>query len=97
MDCRDSREIVRTGSHWFKTATLRFTLRGAVARQCSNARDGARAWIRHLWTLAQFNCRQSASSPPGTILKRFFSCAKAVAMFDSIGGTYTGSNVQVTA
>jgi hypothetical protein len=46
-----------------------------------------------LWTQAQFNCLQNASSPPGTILDTFFSCAKAVAMFDSIGGTsYTGGN-----
>jgi hypothetical protein len=46
-----------------------------------------------LWTQAQFNCLQNASTPPGTILDTFFSCAKAVAMFDSIGGTsYTGGN-----
>jgi hypothetical protein len=45
------------------------------------------------WTDAQFNCLQNASTPPGTILDAFFSCANAVAMFDSIGGTtYTGGN-----
>jgi hypothetical protein len=46
-----------------------------------------------LWTQTQFNCLQNASSPPGTILDTYFSCAKGVAMFDSIGGTsYTGGN-----
>jgi hypothetical protein len=46
-----------------------------------------------LWTQAQFNCLRNPSSPPGTILDTYFSCAKAVAMFDSIGGTtYTGGN-----
>lgn len=46
-----------------------------------------------LWTQAQFNCLQQASSPPGTILDTFFSCGNGRAMFDSIGGTtYTGGN-----
>lgn len=46
-----------------------------------------------LWTQTQFNCLQNPSTPPGTILDTFFSCAKGRAMFDSIGGTnYTGGN-----
>jgi hypothetical protein len=46
-----------------------------------------------LWTQPQFDCLQDASTPPGTILDTYFSCPKAVAMFDSIGGTsYTGGN-----
>jgi hypothetical protein len=46
-----------------------------------------------LWIQPQFDCLQDPSSPPGTILDTFFSCAKAVTMFDSIGGTtYTGGN-----
>jgi hypothetical protein len=46
-----------------------------------------------LWTQAQFDCLQDASSPPGTILDTYFSCPQALAMFDSIGGTtYTGGN-----
>ena len=46
-----------------------------------------------LWTETQFNCLQDPSTPPGTILDTFFSCAKGRAMFDSIGGTnYTGGN-----
>jgi hypothetical protein len=46
-----------------------------------------------LWTQAQFDCLQNASTPPGTILDTYFSCPKALAMFDSIGGTsYTGGN-----
>jgi hypothetical protein len=46
-----------------------------------------------LWSQPQFNCLQDASTPPGTILDTYFSCSKAVTMFDSIGGTsYTGGN-----
>jgi hypothetical protein len=46
-----------------------------------------------LWAQSQFNCLQSPSNPPGTILDTFFSCANGRAMFDSIGGTsYTGGN-----
>jgi len=46
-----------------------------------------------LWTQPQFDCLQDASTPPGTILDTYFSCLKALAMFDSIGGTsYTGGN-----
>jgi hypothetical protein len=46
-----------------------------------------------LWTQAQFDCLQDASNPPGNIRDTFFSCAKALAMFDSIGGTtYTGGS-----
>jgi len=46
-----------------------------------------------LWTQTQFNCLQDPSTPPGTILDTYFSCAKGRAMFDSIGGTnYTGGN-----
>ena len=50
-------------------------------------------FIGGLWSQPQFNCLQNASNPPGTILDTYFSCPKAVAMFDSIGGTsYTGGN-----
>jgi hypothetical protein len=46
-----------------------------------------------LWSQPQFDCLQDASTPPGTILDTYFSCLKALAMFDSIGGTnYTGGN-----
>ena len=46
-----------------------------------------------LWTQAQFDCLQDASNPPGNIRDTYFSCPRAVAMFDSIGGTnYTGGN-----
>lgn len=46
-----------------------------------------------LWDNPQFDCLQNASNPPGNILDAYFSCAKAVVMFDSIGGTtYTGGN-----
>jgi hypothetical protein len=45
-----------------------------------------------LWTQAQFSCLQNASAA-GNVQDTYFSCAKAVAMFDSIGGaTYTGGN-----
>lgn len=45
-----------------------------------------------LWTQTQFNCLQNASAT-GSVLDTYFSCAKAVAMFDSTGGTtYTGGN-----
>ncbi len=45
-----------------------------------------------LWTQTQFNCLQNASAA-GNVQDTYFSCLKAVAMFDSIGGTaYTGGN-----
>lgn len=45
------------------------------------------------WSLPLFNCLQDPSNPPGTINDTYFSCPKARAMFDSIGGTnYTGGN-----
>jgi hypothetical protein len=44
-----------------------------------------------LWTQTVFGCRQNGSTPPGTILDTYFSCPRALAAFDSIGGTsYTG-------
>ena len=37
------------------------------------------------------NCRQLPSNPPGTIQDTYFSCPRARAVFDSVGGTsYTG-------
>ena len=47
-----------------------------------------------------YNCLQLASSPPGTLLDTYFSCANggqnALAIFDSIGGTsYTGAGQTV--
>jgi hypothetical protein len=42
----------------------------------------------------QANCLQFPSSPPSTILDTYFSCPKAQAAFDSVGGTsYTGGNI----
>lgn len=40
------------------------------------------------------NCLQLLSTPPGTIQDTYFSCPKAQAQFDSIGGTsYSGGNI----
>ncbi|HTR21935.1 MAG TPA: leishmanolysin-related zinc metalloendopeptidase [Gemmatimonadales bacterium] len=40
------------------------------------------------------NCVQLRSTPPGTIQDTYFSCPKAQAQFDSIGGTaYTGGHI----
>lgn len=40
------------------------------------------------------NCLQLLSSPPGTIQDTYFSCPKAQAQFDSIGGSkYTGGHI----
>jgi len=40
------------------------------------------------------NCIQNLSTPPGTIKDTYFSCPKAQAAFDSIGGTtYTGGHI----
>jgi len=45
-----------------------------------------------LWSDAAINCVQDLSSS-GTVLDTYFSCPRAVAMFDSIGGTsYTGGH-----
>lgn len=45
-----------------------------------------------LWNFSPNACRQNTSSV-GSPLDTYFSCPKAVAMFDSIGGTsYTGGN-----
>ena len=39
------------------------------------------------------NCLQLPSSPPGTVQDTYFSCAKAIAQFNAVGGTsYTGGN-----
>jgi len=40
------------------------------------------------------NCLQLPSNPPGTLQDTYFSCPKAKAQFDSVGGgSYTGGNV----
>ncbi len=44
-----------------------------------------------LWDQSPNACWRSPSSPPGTIQDTYFSCPKARAAFDSVGGTtYTG-------
>jgi hypothetical protein len=47
-----------------------------------------------LWDNPPNNCLQLSSTPPGTINDTYFSCPKARAAFDSIGGTsYTGASL----
>ena len=46
----------------------------------------------------QANCRQLPSTPPGTLQDTYFSCPKAKAAFDSVGGVnYTGAGQGVPA
>jgi hypothetical protein len=46
-----------------------------------------------LWNFPPIACLQLSSTPPGTIQDTYFSCPKARAAFDSLGGTsYTGGN-----
>jgi hypothetical protein len=47
-----------------------------------------------LWSQSPISCVQLPSGPPGTISDTYFSCAKARAAFDSMGGSsYTGAGL----
>lgn len=78
------------GSMRFDTADVASLVAAGQLEQVITHEMGHVLGFGTLWTQTAINCVQDLSAS-GTVLDTYFSCPRAVAMFDSIGGTsYTG-------
>jgi hypothetical protein len=87
---RSTSRLTVMGSMRFDTADVATLVAAGQLQQVITHEMGHVLGFGTLWTQTVFNCLQSPSAE-GAPVDTYYSCAKGLAMFDSIGGTsYTG-------
>jgi len=91
---RSSNSLTFLGQMEFDTADVANMINNGTINSVMLHEMGHVIGFGTLWNFSPNDCLQLVSTPPGTINDTYFSCPKARAAFDSLGGTsYTGASL----